>query len=199
MDNKAITKSESRLRVARKALEGLRACQDYNNFVDLLYTYVTATKNIWTALEQGVKDSAQCRQWFGGKKNARKQDELMQYLFEARNDDEHGLEPITELHPGSLGIGVAKPGYSNSILFNSVTMKDGQVTVDAQSLDGKPILIEQTAPHARLADVRARGRVISPPKSHLGQPLADTSPLAVAELGYIYLERLLDEARTRCS
>jgi hypothetical protein len=115
MDSKAITKARSRLRVSEKALNELAECNDYQTFSDTWYTFLVAWKNIYTALEQGSKASAQSRQWFGAKKQARKGDKLLQYLFEARNDDEHGLNDSTALDPGGLAIGVSKPGYSRSM------------------------------------------------------------------------------------
>ena len=200
MDRKAIEKAESRLRVAKKAAADLRECKDYHAFVDTWYTFITAAKNIWTVLEQGAKDTPRCRQWFGAKAKDRRSDDLLQYLFEARNDDEHGLEAITEHVPGSLAIGVAKPGYSNNMLIKELVIGDGgQITrFDAEPLDGKPILIEQTLPHARLAKIRPRGRPpMDPPTAHRGSPLPDNSPVTVADTALSYLEELVAEARGR--
>jgi hypothetical protein len=200
MDPKAITKAESRLRIAMKAAAELRQCNQYDVFTDTLYQFISAAKNIWTALEQGAKDTPQCRQWFGAKAKERRGDELLQYLFEARNDDEHGLEPVTVRVPGSLGIGVAKPGFSNSMVINSMNF-DGAGRIahfDAASLDGKPILIEETLPHAKLADIRPVGRPpMKPPTSHKGAPIASDAPSAVADLAVIYLAALVAEASAR--
>lgn len=199
MDKKAIEKADSRLRVARKTAADLQDCADYHAFVDTWYTFITAAKNIWTVLEQGAKDTPQCRQWFGSKAQERRDDELLQYLFEARNDDEHGLDPITEHVPGSLAVGVAKPGFSNRMLINKMLIRDGKIThFDAEPLDGKPILIEQTLPHARLSQIRPRGRPpMDPPKTHQGQPLSDTTPLGIANMSLTYLAALVEEARSR--
>jgi hypothetical protein len=199
MDRKAIDKAESRLRVAKKAAGDLHACKDYRTFVDTWYTFITASKNIWTVLEQGAKDNAQCRQWFGTKANYRRADELLQYLFEARNDDEHGLDAITEHVPGTLKVGVNKPGFSNAMhIKNLVIDGEGQISFETESLDGKPILVEQTPSYARLAQIRPRGRPpMHPPTSHLGTALSDNSPVAVADTAVVYLEALVAEARGR--
>lgn len=196
VDVKAIIKAKSRLRVAEKALAELAASQQYEEFSDTWYTFLVATKNVYTVLEQGSKVTPQSRQWFANVRQARKDDELLQYLFEARNDDEHGLDNSTEHVPGSLAIGVAREGYSNSVRLNGTLGPGGSFNVE--SLDGKPVLIEQTLPHARLVSVQARGnRTINPPLSHLGVRLHDTSPVAVATLGLTYLTALVDDAESR--
>lgn len=196
MDAKAITKAKSRLRVAGKALAELSLCKEYQEFSDTWYTFLGAAKNVYTVLEQGAKASAQSRQWFGGVKQFRKDDELLQYLFEARNDDEHGLECSTEHVPGSLAIGVSKPGGSNTMVFNGTFGPGGSMNVT--SLDGKSVLIEKTLPHARLIAVNARGgRTYNPPTSHKGQPVSDRSPSNVAALGLAYLTELVTDAERR--
>lgn len=193
MHPKAITKAKSRLRVAEKALSELKDCSEYEVFCDTWYTFLVAAKNVYTVLEQGAKISPQSRQWFGNVKQIRRDDELLQYLFEARNDDEHGLENSTQHVPGSLSIGVAREGYSRSMKFSGSIGMGGALNIE--SLDGKPVLIEETLPHVRLINVLARGnRSIPPPTTHRGSLLPDYSPVNVAELGFIYLTELVAEA-----
>ena len=115
MDPAAIAKANSRLRTAKKAIEDLTGCNDYDTFSEYLYTFLVAAKGIYTILEQGAKSRAQARQWFGAKSKERRSDPLLQYLYQARDDDEHGLSRVVEHVPGALGIGVSKPGFSNAI------------------------------------------------------------------------------------
>lgn len=193
MDPKAIIKAKSRLRVAEKALSELPDCTGYDAFCDTWYTFLVAAKSVYTVLEQGAKISATSRQWFGGVKQFRKDDELLQYLFEARNDDEHGLESSTEHVPGRLGIGRAKEGYSGAFRLDGSIGPGGILNIT--SLDGKPVHLEETPPHAKLIKVQARGnRVIAPPETHKGGPLDDKSPANVGNLGLAYLVELVAEA-----
>lgn len=193
---KALDKANSRLRVARKALSELAESKSREQFSDTWYTFLVATKNVYTALEQGSKTTPQDRQWFGAKKQQRKDDELLQYLFQARDDDEHGVEQVTEFVPGSLGIGVAEEGYSSAMRFDGMIGSGGKLKVTP--LDGKPVLIEFTAPHMKLATVTGRGNIkYPPPSTHLGQTLQARSPEAVAELGLAYLTGLVEEAENR--
>lgn len=211
MQNSAIEKAKSRLRVAQKAVAELKLCQTFGDFTDTWYVVLTSSKNVYTVLEQGAKGSPRSMQWFGAKKQIRKSDPLLQYMFEARNDDEHGLGSAVELKPELYEIGVSDPRSSNRIHLNGGPFSDvfieGTTTAVAfeggpppanlrvTSLDGKPVRIRRTPATTILTPVSARGhRTYPPPTHHLGQPIKDTSPIAIAELNVAYLERLLGEA-----
>jgi hypothetical protein len=171
----------------------MRECNDFETFTDLWYTFLTAAKNVYTTLKKGAK-SPQDRQWFGGKENERRTDPLLQYVFQARDDDEHGLDEIAEHVNASLGIGVRKEGYATGVILN--TLPDGRLHV--QSTDGLPVLIESRAAHVRLKAVTGRGPVTySPPKAHLGNGIDGSYPGPVARMAVAYLEALVAEAERR--
>lgn len=197
MDSKAVYKAQSRLRLSEKALKELSLCKSHQEFEDIWYNFLVASKNVYTVLEQGSKSSAQSRQWFGGKSDERRNDPLLAYLFHARDDDEHGLNAITEFKHGSLNIGVKRPGFSNSFYLEDVTIIDGKITIQKiESLDNKPVLIEQRAPHTVLATVTSRGNKYAPPTEHKGTLLETNLPIPVAALGFAYLKELVEEAKT---
>lgn len=195
MDKKAIAKAQSRFRVAEKAISDFAKCQNFDAFDDCWYTFLTAAKNIYTVLEQGAKSSAQSKQWFGAKAAERRNDPLLQYVYQSRNDDEHGLERVTERVPGKLMIGKKMPGSSGSMSVSLKTGRHGEVVdFKATAHDGKPIIIEEILPHVKLIKVTTRGVTFSPPQEHKGAPLADTSPVFVAKLSLDYLSSLIKEA-----
>ncbi|MDR6288624.1 hypothetical protein E9232_001131 [Inquilinus ginsengisoli] len=194
MDQKAITKARGRLRIAEKAIKELEECNNFESFCDIWFTFLTSAKGIYTVLEQGAKISPQSRQWFGAKSAERRNDELLQYVYQARNDDEHGIEPISKEVPGRLSVGVRKEGYSDSIIFNA-NLERGVGKIEMRSLDGKPILIEQTFPHIALITVRGRGKdLYDPPKYHKGKILTDISPSNIAKIALSYLSELVESA-----
>lgn len=211
MKRVAIEKANSRLRVAQKALADLKSCRTFEEFSDAWYVVLTSSKNIYTVLEQGAKGAAQSMQWLGAKKQIRKSDPLLQYMFEARNDDEHGLGSSVALRPELHEIGVAGPGFSSLIRldggpFSNVVIAGSGTAVAFSGgppppglrvtpLDGKPVQVRRTPATTILVPVNARGdRTYDPPTHHFGQQLHDTSPIAVAELNVAYLSNLLDEA-----
>lgn len=209
MYSKALVKAHGRLRVAQRAVDELPKCETYTEFSDAWYVFLHASKGIYTTLEQGAKATAQARQWFGAQDRFRREDELLRYITEARNDDEHGIEDVTEFVPEQNLLGVSAPGYSNIVRdqFGNTVIGAGVAAFKITgtlppdqmpkltSLDGKPVMNHRTPPHPRLVPVRDRSkRIYHPPTQHLGRPLENSLPITVARLMIVYLEHLLDEA-----
>ena len=200
MDSRAIVKAQSRLRVAKQAALDLAHCDNFETFTDTWYRFLTSAKNIYTVLEQGAKVSAQSRQWFGAKAAERRGDTLLQYLYEARNADEHGLEPISEVTGGDLRISFPNTGcdFTAAVHVAHVNSNFSVAPFEIISADhsgGETIDTFQTVKKARLIDVVARGnRVLAPPTTHMGIPITERSPEAIAGLALIYLDSLVSEA-----
>jgi hypothetical protein len=201
MDPKAIVKARQRLQLATDKLREAENASNYDSFSGAWYFFLIAAKNVYTTLEQGSKVSAQSRQWFGGKKNERKSDPLLQYLFQARDDDEHGLEDVTTHHPGMTAFGVAAPGFSRAVSIKASTDAAGKLTVHKlESRDQKPILIHHIPPHAVLKPVIGRGNIAyNPPTTHMGAALPDSLPITVGKAARAYLETLVSDAAARAA
>lgn len=193
MDPRAIQQAQLRLHTCRGVLIDIRDAKTYQDFVGRWYLFLMSWKGVYTSLEQGSKNSAQSRQWFGAKKAERRSDELLQYMFEARNSDEHDLEEVTALRPGGLGIGTRGFGLSKSIRIDGTTGPGGVLRITA--LDGLPVGVVHHPPRPVLRAVNARGdRVIPPPTRHKGTLLPNQEPLTVATLALAYAEALVAEA-----
>lgn len=208
MNCNVLLKAQSRLRVLQSAVHDIENSKTYSEFCDAWYTFLVASKNIYTVLGNGAKATQESRQWFGAKNKERKQDPLLRYVIEARNDDEHGIEFSTEYAPPELALGVKKPGSSSHMVdefgntFHNClgTFWTFQGTMPAKipeirSLDGKPVYSEYRPATAKLRRVHDRsGNPYDPPKTHLGKNLPDGSPLTVAKLMGEYLAKLIAEA-----
>jgi hypothetical protein len=197
MKPEAIGIARSRLRTASRALDALRAAEHKpEEFADHWFVFLTSWKNIYTVLEQGSKSSAQSRQWFGGKKADRKADPLLQYLFEARNDDSYGLTNSVHHTGGGYLMRATKDITQMQVRLNTATGE-----MEAVGPDGEPVaaLIQHTGRGPELRTVDARGdRKIEPPIEHLGQRI-DIRPIPVAELALTYAESLVAEAEATCT
>ncbi|GHF33281.1 hypothetical protein [Seohaeicola zhoushanensis] len=190
-----LNKSRDRLEWARDDLSYLKKATNFRQFERAWNDFLTHANGAFVQLEVACKCSEQTRQWYAGQKQRRQDDQLMQYLHEARNADEHSVEKVTQFHPGSVMIGKQAEGYSNEISFSQGP--DGRM--DVQSLDGKPVLIEVRKPEVRLRPVTVKrgGKVYGPPKSHLGASLEDTSPIAIAEKAVEFISGVLAEAEAK--
>ena len=197
MDPKAIVIAKSRLRVATQALDDLRNCTKYDDFFDRWFIFLAAWKGIYTTLEQGAKASPQSRQWFGAKKEERKKDPLLQYLFQARNDEEHGLAQSVAPSEGQALYAIPDAGVENRKLRLEVDTLTGKQRLLRD--DGGPIeLIQEHPPGPALQTVKGRDKdQYAPPMAHLGQTI-DMTPIGVATAGLGYMVALISEAERLC-
>ena len=156
--------------------------------------FLIAFKGVYTVLKEGAKTSPQSRQWFGAKDRQRRSDPLLQYLYQARDDDEHGLNPVTTRVPDRLSIGGRGPDHT--LQFDVSGPVGLGWRLEATDGDGKPVPFEYTPAQALLARVHGRDKNnrYDPPAEHLGAKLAGNLPAAVGELAVAYLEAIVLEA-----
>ena len=191
MNPEALPILQSRLRICRSSLSDLREASSIEDFGDHWHVFLVAWKGIYTALEQGSKGSPQSRQWFGRKKAERKSDPLLQYLFEARNDESHGLKRSVRHTQG----GTKFRATTDITEMRAIFSPSGQVlkVVDVEGKEAAE-LIQTTGPGPELVPVTARGGVVyNPPHIHQGQQV-DIRPLQIAELALTYHKALVAEA-----
>jgi hypothetical protein len=189
----------------------MQKAERYAELADHWYVFLHAAKGIYTTLEQGSKATPQARQWFGLKNQERKNDPLLRYISEARNDDEHGIEENTEIRPSRLALGERKPGASRAMRdqFGNTFVDcgaayefEGGVPNRASMpilspLDGKLVHSSFTPSRIALKPVRDRSlRCYPPPKFHLGRALQTDGPIEAAELTFTYLFGLVAEAES---
>lgn len=187
MKPQAIEKALRRLRVASGALDQLKTATSDEEFDDAWFIFLTSWKGIYTTLEQGSKDSAQSRQWFGGKKAERKRTDYLQYLFIARNDEEHGLgQSVGRGLAGSIRLVPgpnAKPGEPLHFTWDP----------DPTGVSGKMEIIREVQGRL-LGPVKDRdGTEIEAPWVYVGEvPLF--TPIEIAGLALTYAEKLIQDA-----
>ena len=184
MKTEAITQARQKLEKAREALNRLEATEDAVAVEEAWIDFLIPASSVYQKLRAGVQADPKSRQWMGEKNVERTADPLLSYVQQARNADEHGIERVTKasnshvtLAPGSWA--TFRKGPQNS--WDIVAMSPGAIT---EPLD-----------RAALAPVTDRtGKTDAPPLSHLGQPVTDVSPRAVAKLALAYLEQLVADA-----
>ncbi|MGZ3274570.1 MAG: hypothetical protein ACXU82_12055 [Caulobacteraceae bacterium] len=188
----AIIKANERLERAKKALSQCTASKDFKAFAYYWTDFLTALNQVPSALEKGARDNPQSRQWYGGKKNAGRKDPLLRYLAQARNADEHGIEPVVFDAPDRFRVQAATSAGAN--IKQIVTDKDGiHITLKPGS---GPALVTRKAPGPLLIPVRDDrfNELFMPPSEHLGASIVDDMPAAIGALALAYYEALVDEA-----
>lgn len=197
MNPLAIAKSRVRLSTAKTALDDLENCNDYVRFIELWYSFLVAAKGIYTVLEQGAKVSPQAKQWFGGIATKRRKDPLLQYLYQARDDDEHGLNPVIKQDKTVAGAWINTPGLSGKLLVRARYDTDpaDDASIELTAVDGVPLTKEQKFPYVRLLRVHGRDKKpYDPPNQHFGTPVDTDEPIPAGRIALNYLETVINEA-----
>jgi hypothetical protein len=186
----AVDKAYKRLQKASACIESIKTSKSFSEFETAWTDLLISMNAIHTALEQGAKTNPQSRQWYGGKKNDRRNDPLLSYLHQARNADEHGIEPIANLKHG--GVKISKGGQPRFIL--KTVINHGKEKLELHPLEGPGIeIIPSRVELVPVRDDRFKN-VFNPPTEHLGSILPDISPFAIATIGFKYHEELVQAA-----
>lgn len=196
MNRAAIDIANSRLRNASRALADLQTASDPEEFADHWFVFLTSWKAVYTVLEQGAKTSPQSRQWFGAKKAIRRADPLLQYLFEARNDEVHGLTQSVAHTTAHRTLMRTTREVSS---FRIVHSYNGHVRLIGPDGEDCAEIVQQLPPGPELKPVIARGGITyRPPTQHLGQDV-DVSVIGIATAALKYVDELVDEAEKLCA
>jgi hypothetical protein len=189
----SLDKARGRLRSARRSLIAMKNASDADSLYDHWVDFLAAWKAVWTHIEQAAKSTQQELMWFSAVKKERRADALLTYLFEARNDETHGLDPSVDRYSAYAKFDSPSGKFAiNAIRFNA---NDGTVSLLSPDGDevGEPISIPPN-PLLILRSIKARGnRLIEPPQSHMGSRI-EAIPEVVAEHGLRYIETLVQTA-----
>ncbi len=194
MDKTAYEKANDRYRKAERHLAEIAASQTYEQFKSAWTDFLLAWNTGYTVLEQGAKATPQCKQWFGSTvKKDRRSDPLIQYMHQARNADEHGVKPISDIKPGSVGV----KSTTGALYIKRGVIGNGRIEIEVDEKYGKPIfeITPATAILVTVHDDRFK-QSFDPPTHHNGEPIADTSPLSVATLALSHLNDVLIRAKS---
>ena len=95
MDTTALQHARARFAKAQKAAECLKTAVTFDEIESAWSDFLISCATVYTKLEQGSKFHPKSVAWFGQIKRTRRLDPLLQYVHQARNSDEHGIQDIT--------------------------------------------------------------------------------------------------------
>lgn len=177
------------LALAQTALDGLKTANTPDEEDTHWKEFIGRLTRFWNKTESALKGDPK---FFNSPhvkrvKVARKSDELIRYLMQARHADEHGHEETTHVMPG---------GFENvSTTDSSFRVRNPKVTISGVTMEVPP------PPGYRRRDVRAELRVraiknrdqtFDVPRTHAGQDIALASVQTFAELGLAFYESVLN-------
>ena len=185
MDRTALKAARTEFDRAFQNIDELASADHYAEVARHWAAFLVNAGRVFTKLEQASKITAKIRAWWGKKVNERRSEELLRYVWHARNADEHGIRPVTDLHPGSI----------REVSPTNEEAEKLRRQMQNQPLPYAPIaLLEIVNPHVKLVSVYDRGVRFDPPNTFRGAPISSPHPHNVGLLALSYIEEMLKEA-----
>jgi hypothetical protein len=207
MKNKAIEKARADLAEAERAYANMLGWNDFkmsqisapvdpnidleNDKIFQLFdqywrSFLYSFTRIYNALKTGSRGDPKSEAWFGILVNKQRKDQLLSYIHQARNSEDHGIEEVTE----KVGIKVISTDP------RAVVGTDGVSVTIPEDMPVGVEFAQLVAPSVRLKDVEdKRYRTTFPvPEFHLDQRLSNNEPITIARLAVKYISEVIDEA-----
>lgn len=187
MTDEALKHPRKELRAAARAIDGMKKACSLDEFEAEWRQFLTCLEKVWTKVERSCQTfPSKFEPWQGSYKRLRKKDMLLRYLKQARDADEHSIQDVTQVAPGSRTINFVNPrgGY-----IEHMEIRGGQIV----AYSGDPIIVKDTSPHPVAVPVKNHGEWFNPPTTHLNVPITSQHPVVLADLGLKFYQQFVDE------
>ena len=179
------------LAAAEKAIGGMRRAQSLDDFEVEWRAYLNCIEKLWQKVERSCQHVCGVfAPWQGKYHRLRKKDMLLRYLKQARDADNHSIQDVTKIQPGSRAYRFANPqgGY-----IKHMEIRNGAVV----HYEGDPMTVEETLPHPVAVPVKNNGEWFNPPSSHLELPVTTHHPVDLAVLGLMFYSGYIAEVEKK--
>lgn len=181
--------SRKELEFAKESLEKMNSSNDLDECSKLWNQCLDHIEKCWnkSEVECRVIDKKKFFPFQGRYTNLRRKDPLLRYVKNARDADQHTIQPIVEKKPGGVKIGFNEKGV---IKIDEMKINNGDVKIKGD-FEGV-IRIEES----RIVCVYFvnKGTEYRPPKSHLGSRIAGKfDPYIIGSIAIRFYERYLDK------
>lgn len=184
----------SKLDEARASVEVMDNAVSRDHYTEAWGRFVDSIQEAWISFDHEGKESVpKYSSWIAAAYRQRKEDDLLQYLYQARHQSQHGKVPLA--WTGSH-VKIA-PNWSGHIAHLHL-FKDKSYRFDAHPHDGKsPPTLEFSPGDPVLPTIQNKKyrQTFNPPEQHLGRALTSKDPVAAAKLALKYYEALLQRAK----
>ena len=192
MDRAGFEKSRARLAEAFRFFEQLKLTNNCSDFESAWNGFVVNLNSVYSTLEQSVKGYPCSEAWFSREKKKRKADQALQYLWQARNSNEHSIREILVRHPGGIGIGHP----SGSMFIKELRVgSEGIEHLEGWGPDGSPLEIKAYPERVELVPVFNRGQWFDPPSHFFDEELKERTPVELASKVLAHMTYLFSDAQ----
>lgn len=195
-----LPKCRDRFIKASKSLHDCRSAKTFPQFYSHWSEFLIHTGGILNALDTGARHTPQAKQWYAGVKRKGRADQLVNYMHQARNAEEHAAEETSRLDRGSIMIGVhGEPVHITEMVTGPELFYNPEEYLKGRAFNpqsGEQASIVTTGDGPVLRAIEFRGVNTPPPTEHNGEKLRNTNPLHLGELYLLYLEGLITKAHS---
>lgn len=170
------------LKWANLALMQMQSARSLNEYEKSWLDFLHYLDRAWNKLVQHSHAEGSAQKYLSEVNRLRKEDELLRYLVQARNTDEHSIQEIVGKQAACLTI---TGGIGGGTIHRGVF--EGAGRVRNLSYEGN-LEIRFHTERLEVISVSNRGATYPAPGSHLGGPLKTRIPHELAEMALKYYE-----------
>ena len=152
--------------------------------------FLSELRRVWNKTDATFGETTGWRSWQDDYHKVVKGDELLWYLWEARNTDEHTVQDIAKKKEGFLGL---RAGPTGSAHIQELKIENGVLKIDG---DGSVEVTFRPA-NVHLLPVNARKGTVDVPRMHKGESINPDEILNLARRGAAFYEQFVMDAVCR--
>jgi hypothetical protein len=180
------------LTAAAAAISNMGESKSMEEFEQAWRAYLNNIEKCWVKVERSCQHVVnQFQPWQGQYTNLRKKDMLLRYLKQARDADNHSVQDVAQMEPGSASI-QSRPG-ADVHTIRHMEVRNGKIV----HYDGDPLVMTITPPQPVAVRVKNNGEWYNPPTSHLGKPVTSRHPIHLASLGLAFYSDYLEKVHQK--
>lgn len=184
---------ETEIRIAETAVKRMEGSASLEEIEDEWKNFLAALERIWKKVERVCQPQVNTFQpWQGQYIRLRRKDQLLRYLKNARDAEDHTIYQTLQKMESENLITIGGPGDFVSI--KKLAVNNGKIIEYNGSHSPKFIYKPE---RLELARVKNSSKWYNPPSSHLGIPIDDQNPIAIARLGLKFYKEFSKQAANK--
>lgn len=177
------------IKAAKKCISDMESSTNFDDMEQLWRNCLNHIEKSFTKLLNAINPvKGQFTNAFSKEYAIKGNDDLLRYIKQARDCDNHTIGDISQKVPASTTI---NPAPGSDTLYIKKLIFDG---AGIMHFEGGPALIEFHHESIEAIAVTSRSGTYEPPKSHLGNPINSKKPVALAKAGVAFYESWIEES-----
>lgn len=182
------------IKAAKKCILDMESSTNFDDMEQLWRNCLNHIEKSFTKLVNAINPvKGKFTNAFSKEYAIRGNDDLLRYIKQARDCDNHTIGDISQKVPASTTI---SPATGSNTLYIKELIIDG---TEIKHFEGGPALIEFHRESIEAIAVTSRSGSYEPPKNHLGNPINSKKPVDLAKAGVAFYENWIEESSKKFS